>query len=247
MSSVLARSPISEERHRRFAELSGDLNPLHVDREASRLMPPGRRLAYGMDLLLWGLDTLARKGRLPESLARVRVRFPKWVFLEDDVQLKQTSNPSGHAYELVVNGAIVATFDLHAGERMSAPSIDCSRLPQSRRTVPLRLLLEELEGREASVRVADAAGSASLFPELSKTFGAQLVSECATCSYIIGMEAPGLYSMSMKYDLQFHAEPRPLPCMRYKVVGVDERFRKIRIAVTGGAVSATLEALVREP
>ena len=79
MSSSLAQRRITEDSHQQFAELSGDLNPLHVDREASKLMPPGQRLAYGMDLLLWSLESLAQKSELPQRLTRIRVRFPKWV------------------------------------------------------------------------------------------------------------------------------------------------------------------------
>ena len=107
-------------------------------------------------------------------------------------------------------------------------------------------LLEHLEGQQGLVPVADTARAAAMFPLLAKQLGAQLVSECATCSYIIGMEAPGLYSMSMKYDLQICADPRVSSCMHYGVVAADERFRKIRIAVQGAALTATLEAMVRE-
>lgn len=247
MSAVLAQRRITEDSHQRFAELSGDLNPLHVDREASKLMPPGQRLAYGMDLLLWSLESLAQKGEIPEQLARVRVRFPKWVFIEDVVALRRTAHPSGNLYELVVNEATVTAFDLQTGARQNAVPFDCPSVPTARRAEPMPRLLEEMEGQQGLVPVADASRAAAMFPLLTKRFGGQWVSECATCSYVIGMEAPGLYSMSLKYDLHFYAAPRVSACMHYKVVAADERFRKIRIAIDGAAICATLEALVREP
>ena len=247
MSSSFAQRRITEDSHQQFAEFSGDLNPLHVDREASKLMPPGQRLAYGMDLLLWSLESLALRSELPEQLARVRVRFPKWVFLEDMVELRKAAHPSGNSYELVVHGATVAAFDLQTGMRPSAASFDCSSVAATRRIEPMRRLLAELEGQQGLVPVADVARAAAMFPLLAKRFGAQWVSECATCSYVIGMEAPGLYSMSMKYDLQFCSEPGTSSCMHFEVTAADERFRKIRIAVNGSAINATLEAMVREP
>ena len=247
MSSSLAQRRITEESHQQFAELSGDLNPLHVDPEASKLMPPGQRLAYGMDLLLWSLESLTQRSELPEQLARVRVRFPKWVFIDDVIELRKTAHPSGNAYELVVNEATVAAFDLQTGARQNAVPFDCPSVPTARRAEPMRRLLEDLENQQGLVPIADAARAAAMFPLLASRLGGQWVSECATCSYIIGMEAPGLYSMSMKYDLQCCSEPGTSSCMHFEVTGADERFRKIRIAVNGSAITATLEAMVREP
>lgn len=244
---ALARRVITEESHQQFATLSGDLNPLHVDREAAKSMPPGQRLAYGMDMLLWALDSLETQHSLPERLARVRVRFTKWVFLEDEIELHPSSGAKADSYDLTVRDTTVASFDLLAGDLQSAELPECSHAPAERRQNPNGLLLHELQGHSGAVAVASRTHAAEMFPALADRFGTQWLGECATCSYIIGMEAPGLYSMSMKYDLEFYASPRESACMHFKVMAADERFRKIRIAVQGAAIAATLEAMVREP
>ncbi len=247
VSGIFAKRRITEESHLQFAELSGDLNPLHVDSEAAKSMPPGQRLAYGMDMLLWALEILETHSQLAEQLVRVRVRFTKWVFLEDEVELRQSATPKEYSFELVVDGEVVAAFTFLSGERKPAASLECANTPLQRRNEPNALLFEQLEGHQGHVPVANSATAAKMFPALAKRFGPEWVSECATCSYIIGMEAPGLYSMSMKYDLEFCAKPAASTCMYFKVVAADERFRKIRIGVQGAAISATLEAMVREP
>ena len=88
-----------------------------------------------------------------------------------------------------------------------------------------------------------------LFPHLAALLGASTVAEIAASSYVVGMEAPGLHSMFSKLDLTLvETEPSTPPCaLHYAVTSMDERFRKLRVAVEGSAVRGLLDAFVRVP
>jgi hypothetical protein len=247
--AAIASRRIAEEDHERFGAFSGDLNPIHADAVAARSMEPGGLLAYGMDLLLWALEALAGQGRPLRSVARVRARFVRGVYLEDVVELRQAGEPRAalEAFELTVKGISVLRFDLFLGERSAMPRCGAPELTPIRRRVPRDLKLEELAGREGEAALASPAEALLLYPRLAEYFGPHAVAEFAACSYIIGMEAPGLRSMSMRYDLQLTnaVGSGGAGSLHYRVTDVDERFRKATIAVSGTHIWGTLEAFVR--
>ena len=245
---AIARRRITEASHRRFAAFSGDLNPLHVDAEAARAMEPGGLLVYGMDLLLWSLETLAETGRLPANTARVRARFLKWVFLDDEVELNsiEGTRASIDRFEVAVNGTAVMTLELFAGERPLCSEARSAPAVPERQNEPRHTPIEALAGQAGWVLLVSAAEAATLYPALTARFGAAPLCELAGCSYVIGMEAPGLYSMSVRYDFAFCRAAEVAPALHYRVTAVDPRFRTVTLAVTGAHISGTLEALVRK-
>lgn len=248
-ASPLAVTCITEQSHARFAALSGDLNPIHADSLAAALMEPGALLAYGMDIVLWAMESLVAERQFPSSAARLRARFVKWVYLQDEVSLcaGQVMREGLQAFELSVKDAPVATLEIFSGERQRSDETDRQTSDPVRRVRPREISLEQMQSIEGVAALADPPEAASMYPVLARTLGASAITELAACSYVIGMEAPGLYSMSMRYDLQLTGTPLDAQSkgLHYKVVAVDDRFRKAKIAVTGTHIQGTLEAFVR--
>ena len=67
---VIASQVVTWELQERFAALSGDRNPMHVDEIAARRTQAGQVNAYGFYMLLWALDRLVASGTLVSPLAR---------------------------------------------------------------------------------------------------------------------------------------------------------------------------------
>lgn len=245
----IARTRIGVKHHQHFATFSGDLNPLHVDAEAAQRMAPAGLLAYGMDMTLWALESLAQAGQLPDDVARIRVRFLKWVYLEDEITLhtREDARAAQRSFEVRVADQAVAVLDLFPGDR--APVVArtaCSSQPR-RLLQPRPLEMESMLGVCGSAVLSSATEAVRLYPRLCEKLGAGAVLECAACSYVVGMEAPGLYSMSMRYDLNLQ-QTNPASAvsgLQFVVTDVDPRFRKITVGVSGSSIGGTLEAFVR--
>ena len=103
---------VSEADVLRFAEISGDFSPIHVDEAFARATPFGRRIAHGA--LLMGLlsttstiiaERSTRRGAkgVPVSLGYDRIRIIQPVFIDDEVTARYT----------------VETLDLEAGRAIS--------------------------------------------------------------------------------------------------------------------------------
>ena len=71
----------------RFAALSRDFNPLHVDPVAARRTMFGEPVVHGMHAVVWMLERYLglprRRGAAPASIGSLAVTFSKPIFLEE--------------------------------------------------------------------------------------------------------------------------------------------------------------------
>jgi hypothetical protein len=253
-TQVAARS-VSEATQQRFADLSGDRNPMHMDAVAARRTQAGAPVVHGVHTLLWALDCLAERGLLGPSLARVRVRFLKWVYVGDRAEVHLTggimADPA--ALEVTVAGLPVLAADLtfHVDPGHTPRTQNSHQQPLG---VPLREAADrsitDIEGMQGEAFMGSIQEAVATFPALAKAIGGLAITEIAATSYIVGMEAPGLHSMFSKLD--FSLGPASLRSsaaagLPFEVTYTDARFRKTRVRFTGQEVEGTLEAFFRVP
>ncbi len=244
MSSVenIAARAVSPELQEAFAAVSGDRNPMHMDPIAARRTQAGFPVVHGVHTLLWALESLAAGGRLDQTLTRLKVRFLKWVYIDDEAVLTATDK----SLQVEVQGLPVLSADLIFGTP-AAPGASVAPSPAEPLKAALDLSFAEMDKRKGHAYVAPGSSVEALFPHLTRLFGST-IAEIAACSYIIGMEAPGLHSMFSKLDLTLTPVPDDArTALAYEVTYHDERFRKARIGVTGRGISGTLDAFVRTP
>src|SRR4029450_1837955 len=67
--------PFSMDAQARFAALSGDFTPIHVDPLAARRLPFGTPVAHGMHLVMWALESCAPAGGGPHALSGLTAGF----------------------------------------------------------------------------------------------------------------------------------------------------------------------------
>src|SRR5579872_4864067 len=86
MTGVEARS-FTEADQQRFAELSGDVNPMHMDPVAARRVYFGAPVVHGVHATLWMLDEVGRRRPAPGGVASLHVRFSRPILVGDAVTL----------------------------------------------------------------------------------------------------------------------------------------------------------------
>ncbi len=235
----------------RFAAFSGDRNPMHMDPVAARRTQAGEPVVHGVHTLLWALEELAQTGQLAGPLAKIKARFLKWIYLGDPATLRVLESEPGKPLrlEVAVQNLLVLTAEVVREAKQAETQRPWTPSPETPRTTALDLALTDLPNRSGEAYVAPPVQAEELFPHLAALAGATAVAEIAASSYVVGMEAPGLHSMYSKLDLNLLSTPKSPPhaALHYAVTSVDERFRKLRIAVQGRAVEGELEAFMRVP
>ena len=232
----------------KFAELSGDTNPIHTDAIASRRTYAGAPIVHGMHVLLWLLDEIAQTAAASEPVQTLEVRFRSVIYIGDrvDAQLME-SQEKRLRYRLRVGDIIVADIAVTLGAPQS-PSIVLAR--QS-------VVIEVERARDLNLdQMLDLSGAVSTAAdphELREMFGAAIgwigleaAATLARSSYLVGMVVPGLHSVYGGVDLAVDP-PQAGQSLSFRVRELDPRFRSVSIEVAGGGWSGIVWAFGRAP
>ena len=123
---VLAAKTFTPADQQRFAGLSGDVNPMHMDAAAARRTQMGAPVTHGVHGVLWALDALAAAETLP-PIAGLKVNFTGPIYVGDaaeasigrrtDAQLRVQIAVDGTAATSIVLSFGPATGPLAADRR----------------------------------------------------------------------------------------------------------------------------------
>src|SRR5215469_12500199 len=102
----LARRVFSSADQERFAAVSGDRNPMHMDSVLARRTQAGAPVVHGMHLLLWALDALATAHPDLAPLQSVRALFNSFVYVGEAVAMVVVQHDSVRARINLVVGEL---------------------------------------------------------------------------------------------------------------------------------------------
>ena len=251
MMQRLASRSFTTDDQARFAGLTGDFNPAHMDPVVARRLQAGAPIVHGMHTLLWCLDVLAAHRPDLPAVATFKVRFDKLVYLGDVVEaLLMRHDARGFHLEAQVQGAVALRCAATYGEPRAAPASEPHRQSLSRPTQPVDLSIEQMAG--GSGRVAFASPSAELgrmFPAAARQWGDHRVASLGCMTYLVGMVCPGLHSIfgGMSLDVVDVAQTVDADTVSFCVGTVDPRFRVVRLKVSANGLVGTLESFARPP
>ncbi len=213
----------------RFARLSGDVNPLHIDPDWAAARYPGQVVIHGIHALLWAIDATFKQDRI----RALSVAFIKPVLVGDNL----TAHFDGLVLTASIRGEMVIRAKMSGIEGEFGHS-----LPAQRQTGKSFWL-----DRRGNVRLPD--GSATLateFPIASGALGASALQGLASLSTLVGMECPGIGGMFSGFSVAL-AEEETGARLSYQVSRFDPRFSQITMQVAGYGIKGEVIAHVEPP
>ena len=130
----LEKPPITQEQLQRYAEASGDYNPIHLEEEAARRVGLDSVIAQGMlSMAFLGQFINQRIADVPEAyLTQLKVRFINMVRLGDSI----TCHGIVKAHSVEDEGNETVTIECWAqnqrGEKVTVGEAVVSRLPATK-------------------------------------------------------------------------------------------------------------------
>jgi acyl dehydratase/NAD(P)-dependent dehydrogenase (short-subunit alcohol dehydrogenase family) len=245
---MLASRTFGAEDQARFAAMSGDFNPLHVDPVAARRTFAGDTVVHGMHLLIWLLDSI--KAQLPDisHLSALKVRFREPVYLGQRVDVTVIRHSADAVRADVIAGsgkAVELTANLGA-PRPVAAAVRAAK-PVPRGAAPRDLRLEQATNESGQISFASTCSAlGTAFPHAASLMGAERVAALACSSFLVGMVVPGLHSIYGGLNLVL-TDADGTAQLNFAVTAVDLRIRRVLLRIDGGGLSGTITAFGRMP
>ena len=250
---MLARRTFTMADQLRFATISGDRNPMHLDAVLARRTQAAVPVVHGIHLLLWTLDVLALASFGQPPMRRLTARFNRFVAVDEMVTLviakrNEVNSRFDLVLDLVIAGLTVAQImvDFGASARTVKTAVFCNAI--SAPVEPYNLTFEQMEGLSGRLAFASTPESVTaMFPAASGWLGSGRVAALAASSSVVGMVCPGLHSIYRSLAVDICDEQNPQDVLDFRVMPADPRFRVVRLAIAGGGLAGTVESLLRVP
>jgi hypothetical protein len=243
MSDVMPKT-FDSEAQERFAILSGDWNPLHIDPMSARRTQFGRPLVHGVHLLLWALEQ-ALDAPDRASIANLSCLFSGHVGVGElvecerlrRVQDEQHIRVTGRSGDCLVVKVSLAKarsdLDLRDGdpERLAAVSVDEERIGELHGDLPLEVSRDGLQ---------------KLFPRLADRLPLDQLAFLLATTRVVGMECPGLNSIYSELTVDMREPGGDLArSVEWRVREFDSRFNRVEIEARAPGARAVMVAFVR--
>lgn len=256
MQTRLAERVFSFADQERFAAVSGDCNPMHMDALQARRTQAGSPVVHGIHLLLWALDSLAVAQPGLKNVRSMRVQFNKFVYLDEPVALVLTQQDAARArLSMMVGEATRAKVTLDFGDAIAEPAdlLESSLEWVSPLREPVSLGFDSMSGQSGRFPFAMTGhDAAAMFAGACRLLGAgqsgaNRVAALAATTYLVGMVSPGLHSIYSELSIRAYADAAERHVLAFRVTDTDARFRSVEQEIAGGGWTGTVSAFVRTP
>jgi hypothetical protein len=250
--TMLAQKSFSIEDQARFAEVSGDHNPIHIDPVSSRRTQAGSPVVHGISLLLWALNSLAAARPNLPPLRGLRSQFKKMVYLHELVSLVAEDVDSDGVRLCLLNDGIlkcemILDFRVHPSVASSWATADLEERPLISEARELNL--EEISRCSGLIpfRMSDEEATIE-YPAAATWLGANFVRGLGASSYVVGMVCPGLNSLYSELSIiGCKASNLPEEAMVFRVKKTDARYGLVVEEVACSNFTGTVRAFLRAP
>jgi hypothetical protein len=238
------------ENQQKFASISGDFNPVHLDSVFARRSMFGEIIVHGINLTLVAIDSWLGVFNKSIRFSEVKVSFPKPVRLQIPVEISWSDLEDGTVtIWLKQNNQICSKVSLIFSEKENTITNRLEKLAAFdtffEKSLPKNRRIDELNQFSSSIKLgANNSLIKESCPNIYSLSNMEQVYVLLSATRLVGMDCPGLNSLFSGLKLVF-AEEIMDEVLEYKVVKIDQRFNLVNIKVENKAVSGILKTFVR--
>lgn len=248
MSDVIATREFSMAGQESFARLSGDANPMHVDRVAARRTEPGEPIVHAIHAVLWAIDVLCERGIIATAPTSIDARFTRFIYPQTTVSLEVAERSDDMLrFALSVDGQAAFSVAMRFTPQPPRARPPGDGAPVEIPSSPIVLDTGQMAGLTGLLPSMVEAQIVDEFPNAARVLGAERVKGLAALSTLVGMVVPGMHSIFSRFDVDLTDTPAKDGALKFEVRKVDDRFRIVDIAVQGSGLSGAAHAFARQP
>ena len=239
------------ESQHKFASISGDYNPVHLDPIFARRSMFGEVIVHGLNITLRAIDTWLEELKYSINFSEVNVSFPKPVKLKFPVEISWSEVADGSVNIWIKqNNQICSKVSLIFSEISNTTgSNNFDKLEIFNiyfdQSLPENRKIDQLTQFSGSIKIgANFNLIEELFPHIYSFSNIEQISLLITTTRLVGMNCPGLNSLFSGLKLVFSEDILDEE-LEYKVIKVDKRFNLVNIQINNNTVSGILKTFIR--
>ena len=248
MGDVVATREFRTAGQESFARLSGDSNPMHVDRVAARRTEPGEPIVHAIHAILWALDVLCERRIIEKAPTSIDARFTRFIYPETTVSLEVVERTDETLrIALSVDGQVAFSAAMRFTAQVPRTNPPIEGAPIAIPSSPIILETKDMPGRGGLLPSMVDRRIVDEFPNAARVLGAERVKGLAALSALVGMIVPGMHSIFSRFDVDLTDTAVEDGALTFEVRKVDDRFRIVDIAVEGSGLRGSAYAFARRP
>lgn len=240
---------ISSRDSEKFALLSGDFNPLHLDPEKARRFPFGSTVVHGVHSCLLMLDAYLAHHHPAEKIRveELKVSFNNPLSTGQPLTLCIPSFSYDKAIKLVGNSDGKKILSIKLKLSKDTKNNDISILDETAEGIELveQEPPKDLEHQGSVQLKLHKTSYAALFPNLAEKIDHLWASQALASTAIVGMQCPGLHSIFSNLHLKYAENHEGTETISYNTSHYDERFRMINLSLSSHNLSGQITGFYR--
>ena len=227
-----------------FAKITGDYNPVHLDKVFARRLLFGRVVVHGVHALLWGLDVWLEKQKQTLRISALKAKFLRGIGIDEDCFCSW--NESENKIEITVMSSETVAI-----------RVTLQFEPTLRESVEVHAGFPKREhcANHTTEDALKASGKVKLylhrdlvkecFPNVFRILPSSQVAVILATTRVVGMKCPGLHSIFSALEISFNNKKDKSQYLKYEVSRFDDRFSLFSIKVKGPDMMGTVKAFAR--
>jgi len=233
----------------KFAELSGDYNPMHLDAIVARRLIFGGVVVHGVHILLKALEWVSSERNANFVIRSVAAQFQQPVLVGADVEFRISETDTDKNESLVlayVGTGVVARICINWTSDHGSPAEPANGLPEKESC--LKLTEDEMPAARGQVPLTLSDDLlAELFPVLNRHVQRGQIATLLATTRIVGMKCPGYNSIFSELKISFSVNEKESRSLDFVVDQYDSRFHLASLKVIGAGAEGILKAFLRPP
>ena len=225
---------------KKFANFSGDYNPIHIDDIAARRIFFGQPVVHGINIVLNALEAWSKSHRQKFHLSVIEGEFKKPFFLDKKIDLKTVERDGKRHVKIMSENGSCASFTFELADRPSKemePVID--RFPA--KISPIRNTLTSIKDSNGEISLdLKKEYLRQYFPNLHRYASFPQIASLLSSTRTVGMYCPGMNSIYLSFKFSFAEKSQDT---KFKLDKID-RFGLASIVVDG-YYSGEIKAFLR--
>ena len=234
---------IQNQEIQKFARLSGDYNPVHMDEQYARQTMFGEQIVYGVQQVMLCLEEFAQQMQHPVFVTGIKAEFRRPLSVGENFEIDVSPEAAGARMSVREGSGIFSkvSFQYETVESTGVPSEkeEWTQKPTSpNRDVPVTW--EEKTGYDPRL-------CRELFPTAERMVHALNLGVLLASTRIIGMRYPGQDSLFRGFNLQFSHHDREGGVITCTGTPLQSLFGECSVKVESEFVQGELSAFFRPP